>query len=133
MSAKKSSAPTNVNQAARMLIMSAYLYYRCDSPVLSDDVYDKLSLYVAKHWDALDKQLQWQLGDADAIRATGMGILITQMGMGAAHHWHKEKTGKSIKDGLSRPFLQDAAGFKLNNNGDFKGPHPKFKCLYAVI
>ena len=132
MSGEKSS-PMNVNQVARLLIMSAYLYYRCDSPVISDGEYDKLSLYVAEHWEELDEQLQWQLGDADAIRATGMGILITQMGMGAAHHWHKKKTGKTVKDGLNRPFIQDAAGFSLTNNGDFKGPHPKYKCLYAVI
>ena len=132
MSAEKSS-PMNVNQAARLLIMSAYLYYRCDSPVISDGEYDKLSLYVAKHWDKLDEQLQWQLGDAEGIRATGMGILITQMGMGAAHHWHKKKKGTTVKEGLNRPFFQDAAGMTLTNNGDFQGPHPKYKCLYAVI
>ena len=121
------------NQAARLLIMSAYLYYRCDSPVISDGEYDKLSLYVAKNWDALDEQLQWQLGDRDAIRATGMGILITQMGQGAAHSWHRKKTGRSVKDGLTKPYLQDAAGFTIENLGDYTGPHPKYKCLYAVI
>lgn len=123
----------NANQAARMLICAAYLYYRCDVSVMSDGEYDKLSLYVAKNWDKLDEQLQWQLGNADAIRATGMGILITQMGQGAAHSWYRKKIGGSVKDGLVKPFLQDAAGFSIMNNGDYKGPHPKFKCLYAVI
>lgn len=121
------------NQAARMLICAAYLYYRCDSPVMSDGDYDKLSIYVAKNWDKLDEQLQWQLGDPDGIRATGMGILITQMGQGAAHAWHRKKIGRPVKKGLQQPYLQDAAGFTIENLGDYTGPHPKYKCLYAVI
>ena len=82
--------------------MSAYLYYRCDSPAISDGEYDKLSLYVAKHWDALTEQLQWQLGDADAIRATGMGILITQMGQDAAHQDRKSTRLNSSHTDISR-------------------------------
>jgi NAD-dependent DNA ligase len=105
------------NQAARLLIMSAYLYYRCDSPVLTDDEYDKLSMYVAKHWDKLTPQLQWQLGDPDAIRATGSGILITQMGQSAAHNWHQKKTGK----------YGNWYVFK------WKKRHETFRCKYAVI
>lgn len=105
------------NQAARLLIMASYLYYRCDSPAISDAEYDKLSMFVAKHWDKLDKQLQWQLGSAEDIRATGSGILITQMGQGAAHHWHKKKTGKDIEF------------YPLQ----WKRPDKKYKCYYAVI
>lgn len=105
------------NLAARLLIMSAYLYYCCDSPVISDGDYDKLSNFVAKNWDKLSEQMQWQLGSADDIRATGSGILITQMGQGAAHSWHKKKTGKSV----------DRYAF------DWRKAHPKFKCKYAVI
>ena len=105
------------NQAARLLIWSAYLYYRCDTNVIDDGEYDKLSLYVAKNWNKLDTQLQWQLVDADAIRATGSGILITQMGVGAALAWYKKKKNKNLK------------GYKM----DWMGPHPEFNCLYAVI
>ena len=123
----------NVNHAARLLIMAAYLYYRCDVAIMSDGDYDKLSLAVAKNWDKLDEQLQWQLGDREAIKSTGMGVLITQMGMNAAHAWYRDKKRVSLKPGLTRPYLQDAAGFSIMNNGDFKGPHPKFKCLYAVV
>ena len=107
----------NYNHAARLLIMSAYLYYRCDTNVIDDGEYDKLSLAVAKNWDKLDPQLQWQLVDPDAIRATGSGILITQMGVAAALAWYKSKQGRVIK------------GCDL----DWIGPHPKHKCLYAVI
>ena len=121
------------NHAARLLIMSAYLYYRCDTNVIDDGEYDKLSLTVADNWDKLDEQLKWQLGDREAIRSTGMGILITQMGQNAAHAWYLHKIKAKVKKGLMQPFLQDAAGFTITNNGDFKGPHPKFKCLYAVI
>ena len=132
MLVKKSSQVT-ANQAARLLIMSAYLYYCCDSPVIDDGDYDKLSEYVAKNWNKLSEQMQWQLGSAEDIRATGSGILITQMGQDAAHHWHEKKTGKKVKRGLTQPYLQDAAGFIINNNGDYQGPHPKYKCYYAVI
>ena len=107
----------NVNRAARMLIMSSYLYYRCDSPVISDSEYDKLSLYVAKRWDELDEQLQWQLGDPESIRATGSGIIITQMGQGAAHFWYKSKHNKSV----------DFYPMTWYN------AHHKFNCKYAVI
>ena len=122
-----------VNHAARLLIMASYLYYRCDVSIMSDGDYDKLSLFIADNWDKLDKQLQWQLGDREAIRSTGMGILITQMGQNAAHAWYLHKQKAKVKKGLTQPFLQDAAGISIQNTGDFKGPHPKFKCLYAVI
>ncbi len=113
------------NLAARKLIMSAYLYYRCDCPVLSDGEYDKLSLFVSDHWDELSEQMQWQLGDREGIRATGMGILITQMGQDAAHSWLDRESKKSVKKGLQQPSLSD--------NGDYLGPHPKYGCYYAVI
>ena len=105
------------NHAARLLIMSAYLYYRCDTNVIDDGEYDKLSLAVAKNWDKLGPQLQWQLVDPDAIRATGSGILITQMGVSAALAWYKNKVRRNL------------SGCDM----DWIGPHPKFKCLYAVI
>ena len=47
------------NHAARLLIMSAYLYYRCDTNVIDDGEYDKLSLAVANNWDKLDPQLSY--------------------------------------------------------------------------
>ena len=50
----------NVTHAARQIILSAYLYYRCDTNVIDDGEYDKLSLFVAENWDKLDPQLQWQ-------------------------------------------------------------------------
>lgn len=107
----------NYNQAARLLIMSAYLYYRCDTNVIDDGDYDKLSLAVAKNWNKLDPQLQWQLGDPESVRATGSGILITEMGVGAALAWYQKKKNRRIK------------GFAM----DWIGPHPEFNCLYAVI
>ena len=116
-SPEKSTSQMTANQAARLLIMSAYLYYRCDVSVMSDAEYDKLSLYVAKHWDKLDEQLQWQLGDPESIRTTGSGIIITQMGQGAAHFWYKSKHNKSV----------DFYPMTWYN------AHHKFNCKYAVI
>ena len=89
--------------------MSAYLYYRCDTNVIDDGEYDKLSLFVAENWDNLDPQLQWQLVDPDAIRATGSGILITQMGVNGALAWYRKENRRKI------------TGYNMK----WLGPHPK--------
>lgn len=79
--------------AARWLIMSAYLYYHRDSPVLPDGDYDEVSKYVADNLDELSPQMQWQLESPEAIRATGQGIKITPMGESASIAWYKTNTG----------------------------------------
>ena len=75
---------------ARLLIMSAYLYYYRSSPLLSDEDYDHLSKGVAKRWDKLDPFLQWQLGSVEAILATGSHIKVTMASESAAVAWYQE-------------------------------------------
>lgn len=105
-----------VERGARWLIMSAYLYYHRSCNVLSDGDYDKLSNFVADNWNELSEQLKWQLNSPDDIRATGMGIKITQMGESSALAWYKGKP----------------EGHNLAPK-DWQGPDKKFKCLYHVI
>lgn len=79
--------------AARKVIVAAYLYYVMDSPTMSDGEYDKLSQYVAEHWDKLDPVRQWQLGDAASTRAGGSHIKFTAYAVGAARnlYWQTHK------------------------------------------
>lgn len=107
------------NRAARWLIMSAYLYYHRDSPVLSDGDYDEVSKFVADNFDELDPQLQWQLESAEAIRATGQGIKITARGESAAVTWYKDNIG-----GLPGGYAIGSRQWKIS---------PEFGCAYTTI
>lgn len=110
--------PTNPDQAARWLIMSAYLYYERNCNVLSDGDYDKLSNFVADHWSELTPQLQWQLGSAEDVRATGSHILITQQGESAAITWFRNN------------FKHYPEGKDVSS---WEGPHEVYKCLFHKI
>lgn len=107
------------NRAARWLIMSAYLYYHRDSPVLSDGDYDEVSKFVADNFDELEPQLQWQLESAEAIRATGQGIKITARGESAAVTWYKDNIG-----GLPGGYAIGHRQWKIS---------PEFGCNYTTI
>lgn len=122
----------NTNIAAKKLIMSAYLYYRCDVSVLSDGDYDKLSVHVYDHWDELTDQLKWQLGDREGVRSTGIGILITQLGQDAAHSWYRQETGNDVERGLEQPYIKKVKGKLVEFLGDYKEPLD-FGCYYAII
>jgi hypothetical protein len=91
--------------AARRVIIAAYLYYRHDSPIVSDDVFDKTCNYVANNWGLLEPIRQFQLGSEEEIRTTGYHILITQQGEEAAFAVYRRKfggtpSGSRIKDWL---------------------------------
>lgn len=70
--------------------MQAYLYYVFDSPTMSDAEYDKLSYYVAEHWDQLDPVRQWQLGSPDTLRASGHHIRFTTLSVYGARSVYRE-------------------------------------------
>lgn len=72
--------------AARKILVAAYLYYNHDRSIMSDGEYDKLSQYVANHWDELPPIRQWCLGSAEATRATGMHFKFTTYCTAAARH-----------------------------------------------
>lgn len=79
--------------AARCVLMSSYLYYRRDSPILSDAEYDALVDVVANGWEHLEPIRKWQLESPEAIRTTGHHVRVTRLTEAAACSWHIERTG----------------------------------------
>lgn len=45
---------TNKNMMVPWYIMAAYAYYVDDQPILSDQIFDKLSKKMLKQWDEID-------------------------------------------------------------------------------
>lgn len=80
---------------ARFLIMSAYLYYRRHSPLLTDGEYDILSEGVAARWNRLDPIVQWQLSSRLEIVSTGSHIKVTRAAERGAIAWHTATKGRS--------------------------------------
>lgn len=80
---------TNPDHAARIVAMSAFLYYSCASPVLSDGDYEQYARYVSDHWDELEAFRKYQLGDAKSIRTSGHRILVTTLCHDGAISWHR--------------------------------------------
>ena len=72
--------------AARKILVAAYIYYVLDDNIMSDDEYDKLSIYVADHWDELSEARQWALGDAESTRASGSHFKFTMATVGSAYY-----------------------------------------------
>lgn len=85
------------DRAARLVILSGFLYYRHDAPVLSDAEYDRLVDAVVMDWDQLDPARQWQMESAEAMAATGFHMRITQHGEAAAFRWYSHCTGKVLQ------------------------------------
>lgn len=82
--------------AARKVIVAAFLYYVLDSPQMNDARYDRLSEYVADHWDELHGDRRWALRDPASIRAGGSHIWFSMLAAGAALNAYKYQTGKSM-------------------------------------
>lgn len=73
--------------AARRVLMSAYLYYVLDNPVLPDNEYDALANWVAERWHRVAPIRQWQCGSKEQIAATGHHVKVTWATVDAAHRW----------------------------------------------
>lgn len=80
--------------AARRLMMAAFLYYQCDTPVLSDAENDELVKYVAHNWDYIPAEYQERMDSADAILATTHHVMISRQTYDAALLWLFEETGE---------------------------------------
>lgn len=80
--------------AARKVIVAAFCYYVLDDPIMSDGRYDKLSQFVAKHWDDLHPDRRWALGSARDTRAGGSHIKYSVYAANAALSAYRVKTGR---------------------------------------
>lgn len=83
-----------VQYAARKVLINAFLYYVMDAPTISDGEYDRLSRYVADHWDKLNDDQKWALRNPNDTRAGGSHIRFASQHVYAAFNAHKYATGK---------------------------------------
>ncbi|MEE9356596.1 MAG: hypothetical protein V3U75_13480 [Methylococcaceae bacterium] len=88
--------------AARQLLMSAYLYYRRDAPVLSDADNDWLSMYVVGNWDKIPERYKPLLlsneKDYTVLLTTTSHCRYTRQVEGGALAWlNVKKKGKKLE------------------------------------
>jgi hypothetical protein len=94
MTAKEEIPAGTLDLMCRKILMSAHLYYDRSSPVLSDAEFDQLCETVVKNWDRLDSMRQWQLGDKNDLKASGMHVKLTLQTVKGAEAWHMDVFGK---------------------------------------
>jgi hypothetical protein len=82
--------PASPGHAARLVMMSSYLYYWCDSPCISDDNFDRLCRYVSRNFDRLGALRQYQMGSADDTAASGHHVRISVAAEHGARAWHEK-------------------------------------------
>lgn len=75
---------SSVSQAGRWVLMLSHLYYDRGVSLVDDATYDEMCRQVAEHFDNLTEHLQTQLGSAEEIAATGMGVLLSRQAIGGA-------------------------------------------------
>lgn len=88
----------NLDHKARLVIMSAYLYYKHAMPVLSDSEYDNLTKDLVDFFDFLDPIRKFQFESPEALASTGYHIKITKAGYNGARSWYFKKFSKVIPD-----------------------------------
>lgn len=79
----------SLDLCARKVIMSAFLYYSLDHPLLSDAEYDRLCKRCVTEWDKLSSLRQFQLGSPEELATTGYHIKISYYGVYGALDWAK--------------------------------------------
>lgn len=84
------------DHAARVVLVSCYLYYVLDSPTLGDSEYDTLVEVVVEGWAEVDPLRRWQLGSPSEIRATGHHVRYTMATVSAAHMVYEGLTGERV-------------------------------------
>lgn len=86
----------SIDLKARHVIMAAWLYYEMNVSIITDAEFDSLSQQVAGELEWFDAMGECgispvrrvQLGEPDALRASGYHIQITQQGIGGAVAWY---------------------------------------------
>lgn len=83
------SFPHNPDQAARVVLMSAYLYYELDDPVLSDQEYDSIVQYVFLNWNYVGQDRKDAIGNPSDMLHSGHQFLFNNRIINAALSWKK--------------------------------------------
>ena len=84
---------TVVETAARRVLVASLLYYRHDLSVVNDAEFDDECAFLARRWSALPALLQWQLGSAEAVAASGFRCRVTMATEGGARAWASRVLG----------------------------------------
>lgn len=95
--------------AARRLIVAAYAYYVLDQPIMDDGEYDKLSRFVARNWDELDRDRKWALDTPEATRSSGAHIYFPEIAVRACY--------LAVKENGERPRLPFPTEWKTTKKG----------------
>ena len=75
---------------ARRVIVASLLYYGMDLALVDDATYDEMANRVADQFGRLSALRKWQLGSAQAIRASGYQCKVTQAAAAAAVIWAEQ-------------------------------------------
>lgn len=99
--------------AARNILCAAYLYYVLDAnPIMTDQRYDELSVYVADHWDDLNNDRKWALGDPGSTRASGAHFRFTSRTISGARQAHFDTHGRYPAGDLPEKWLERDDGVR---------------------
>lgn len=86
-----------VDWVGRQLLVASFCYYMLDEPVMDDARYDRMSIFVADYWDALDWERKWAFRfDPESTRSSGAHFRFTSLVAGAALNRYKYVTGRSL-------------------------------------
>jgi hypothetical protein len=82
----------SIDLLCRKVLMSAYLYYVCDTAVWSDAAYDQACEKIAGYWPFIPVEYKVlfdpeMTNDPATVRSTGMHFLVTERIMFAATSW----------------------------------------------
>ena len=82
----KAILKANPNALIPHYLMASYLYYQCDAPFISDDLYDWMSKELMARWDSIEHMHKHLISLDDLRAGTGYAIQYTTMIKDAAHH-----------------------------------------------
>jgi hypothetical protein len=79
------------DQAARHLVIAAFLYYTQSYSIMPDEEYDMMSKFVADNWEHLHEDRKFNLVDPESTRDSGSHFRFTRYPVSAALSYLKDK------------------------------------------
>jgi len=84
--------PANINQALSWYLMSCYLYYSKNEPVLVDTEYDSLCNYILENWGELKKSNHphKRRVTKQGLTTSGFKVRIPKIAKMASREWKRD-------------------------------------------
>lgn len=76
----------NPNMLIPHYLMACFLYYKMDSPVVSDKLFDEMTQSLIAKWDTVTHIHKHLITMEDLVAGTGFAIEYTSMVVGGAKH-----------------------------------------------